>query len=67
MHPVSQQQRLPCNVAASRTRQRNRAALSALLTATMPVVLVIVLAVMAGDLPTAARVLREMRRSRGRG
>ncbi len=33
----------------------------------MPVVLVIVLAVMAGGLPTAARVLRERRRSRGRG
>ena len=38
MHPVSQPQRLPCNVAASLTRQRNRAALSALLTAAMPVV-----------------------------
>ena len=38
MHPVSQPQRLPCNVAVSRTRQRNRAALSAMLTAAMPFV-----------------------------
>jgi hypothetical protein len=38
MHHVSQQQRLPCNVAVSRTHQRNRAALSAVLTSTILVV-----------------------------